>query len=398
MIAPETRVVVKVPSYREVMEEVKLEVLRLVGEKVVEFQEEQFMTWFGHPWQREKDARGMVRCPQCAESPGFERRGKRKRCFYTRYGNVQSALLQVTCKGCGCTFSPFVGFFSEKGKRYSRDLVQSLVLSALTVSYHETSRRAGREAGVKAAAITIWRQLKDAYERYERTEKKPSNSGGILFGDSTGVKTGKTKRGSPLNLAIKVTGREVRGKRAVLKKELITLSVGKWREDEPKSVNADLSVTDGDPELKGVLCYTQPRLPSQRCLFHIPRDLYWTLYRDGAEGERAYWEGRVVDEIWKPSANGIAGIDRLIADLDSKGLSSTATYLRNARDELFTVTRLKEQGMAPELVMVATGPVEREFREINRRTEIGARWTDEGVERVARLLEELRLNGTRLEF
>jgi hypothetical protein len=398
MIVPETRVVVKIPSYREVMEEVKLEVLRLVGEKVVEFQEEQFVTWFGNPWQREKDAKGMIRCPRCAESPGFERRGKRERCFYTRYGNVESALLQVTCKACGCTFSPFVGFFSEKGKRYSRDLVQSLVLSALTVSYHETSRRAGREAGVKAAAITVWRQLKEAYERYERTEMKPSISGGILFGDSTGVKTGKTKRGSPLNLAIKVTGRAVRGERAMLKKELVTLSVGKWREDELKGVNVDLSVTDGDPELKGVLCYTQPNLPSQRCLFHIPRDLYWTLYRDGAEGERAYWEGRVVGEIWKPSANGIAGIDCLIADLDSKGLSSTATYLRNARDELFTVTRLKEQGMAPELAMVATGPVEREFREINRRTEIGARWTDEGVERVVRLLEEVRLNGTRLEF
>ena len=72
--------------------------------------------------------------------------------------------------------------------------------------------------------------------------------------------------------------------------------------------------------------------------------------------------------------------------------------MRNARDELFTTTKLKEKGMAPEIVMVATGPVEREFREINRRTEIGARWTDGGVERVARLLEEVRLNGTRLEF
>jgi len=50
------------------------------------------------------------------------------------------------------------------------------------------------------------------------------------------------------------------------------------------------------------------------------------------------------------------------------------------------------------LVMVATGAAEREFREINRRTELGARWSDEGAERVARLLEEVRLNGTKLEF
>ena len=40
MATPETRVIVNLPSYREVMEEVKAEVLKLVGEKVLEFQEE----------------------------------------------------------------------------------------------------------------------------------------------------------------------------------------------------------------------------------------------------------------------------------------------------------------------------------------------------------------------
>jgi hypothetical protein len=95
---------------------------------------------------------------------------------------------------------------------------------------------------------------------------------------------------------------------------------------------------------------------------------------------------------------GIAGVDRLIAELDSRGLHSAATYLKNAREELFTVTRLKEQGIAPDLLMVGSSAVEREFREINQRTEVGARWTDEVVERVARLLEDVRLNGTRLEF
>ena len=62
------------------------------------------------------------------------------------------------------------------------------------------------------------------------------------------------------------------------------------------------------------------------------------------------------------------------------------------------MTSLKEQCIAPEIVMVATGPVEREFRKANQRTEIDARWTDEGIERVAMLLKDVRLNGTRLEF
>jgi len=91
MIAPETRAMFSLPSHRKVTEHVKIEVLRLVGGKVIDFQEEQFVAWFGKHWSR---------------------------------------------------------------------------------------------------------------------------SGAILFADSTGVKTGKTKRGSLLNLAIKVTGREVGAKRA----------------------------------------------------------------------------------------------------------------------------------------------------------------------------------------
>lgn len=39
MIAPETRVIVEVGRYGEVMDEVKAEVLRLVDGKLLEFQE-----------------------------------------------------------------------------------------------------------------------------------------------------------------------------------------------------------------------------------------------------------------------------------------------------------------------------------------------------------------------
>lgn len=81
-----------------------------------------------------------------------------------------------------------------------------------------------------------------------------------MMADSTGVKTGRTKRASPLDLAIKVTGREIRSKRAVLKKELVTLSVGKWRPDELRGVQADLAIADGEPEFKGVIARTQPPL------------------------------------------------------------------------------------------------------------------------------------------
>jgi hypothetical protein len=60
----------------------------------------------------------------------------------------------------------------------------------------------------------------------------------------------------------------------MLKKELVTLSLGKWREDELRRVQANLGIADGEPELKGVFARTQPRLSPQRCCFHAPRDLH----------------------------------------------------------------------------------------------------------------------------
>ena len=70
------------------------------------------------------------------------------------------------------------------------------------------------------------------------------------------MKTGKTKRIPPQNLAIKVTGREDKGKRTMLKKELGTLSVSKGRQNELKDANVDLGISDGEPEFQGVMTQT----------------------------------------------------------------------------------------------------------------------------------------------
>jgi hypothetical protein len=62
MVAPEMRVMVNLPSNRQVMGEVRVDVFGLVGERVVEFQEEHFCAWFGDPWQRRKV--GSLTCYQ----------------------------------------------------------------------------------------------------------------------------------------------------------------------------------------------------------------------------------------------------------------------------------------------------------------------------------------------
>ena len=47
MIELEAIIIAKLSSYREVMDRVRKEVLRLVGEKVVKLREAYFVAWFG---------------------------------------------------------------------------------------------------------------------------------------------------------------------------------------------------------------------------------------------------------------------------------------------------------------------------------------------------------------
>ncbi|MCL0091895.1 hypothetical protein M1N59_01365 [Dehalococcoidales bacterium] len=99
------------------MEEVKAELLRLVGEKVVEFQE--FRAWFGKPWQKEQE-----RCPDVVTAQALSAGGG-------AFTPTMAGWKVLYSRSRDATASPLVGFFTAKGKRYSKDLV---VLSALFLS------------------------------------------------------------------------------------------------------------------------------------------------------------------------------------------------------------------------------------------------------------------------
>jgi hypothetical protein len=68
------------------------------------------------------------------------------------------------------------------------------------------------------------------------------------------------------------------------------------------------------------------------------------------------------------------------------GFKKTASHLHSASDEAFTY--IKEQGFA----YIDTSPLEREMRELNRRADIGARWSPKGLKNVLKVLFHRRLN------
>ena len=76
---------------------------------------------------------------------------------------------------------------------------------------------------------------------------------------------------------------------------------------------------------------------------------------------------------------------RFVQKLKKNGLIQSVVHLKNAEPEIAT---FREHG----IVGYTTSPVEREMREINRRVDIGVRWSIPGVENLLLVKMHLALN------
>jgi hypothetical protein len=146
-------------GHSELVRLIQAEALRLVGEKIVEFQEDCLIHWLGKPWKRRGKRRASILCPRCSQSSGFRRRGAKKRVFRTYCGRAESALLQITCSCCQHTFSPFASLFTPRGKLYTDDPVGSLVVSTALVLYRELEEGRGWEESTEIAKATAGQEI-----------------------------------------------------------------------------------------------------------------------------------------------------------------------------------------------------------------------------------------------
>jgi len=173
-------------------------------------------------------------------------------------------------------------------------------------------------------------------------------------------------------------------------------------------------VSDGDRNLiKGL---KQLAYHEQRCQWHLVRDFkYAYLYQDegGTKDEwlqykKQLWELlqkaepeslelnnlshdeaslTIMREVWLAEKE----LSELEEKLQTDNFSKAATYLRNAREQLFTHLRfLIKTG---EEVPKVTSRIERFMRELGRRMKrIAHNWSEAGAEAMARILLQLTLN------
>lgn len=320
-------------------------------------------------------------CPDCAGDI-IIRKGWRKRHLKTSRGSFKFVVLQVSCKSCGRTFRPLNELIGLPfSRRFLDEFVEKGIRVAVDLSFAKASRIIKSLTRCQISAAAIRQKL---HARAEGLKLDDNVCGKTILVDSTKVKSGKKVRGSPVHVAITAHKGPKRAGRPSIKKRLLHLHVGgsgKLRK-RLKRIGADNLVHDGFENLAG--CATNV----QRCSWHLVHQLKYYLRQDGVRYRlRPFYQNSLKTILWDPE-NGPEKLKTFIKELQNNGLKQSATHLSNAEHEAFTW--INDSGFTYR----TTSPLEREMRELNRRADVGVRWSDKGVESVLKLLFYYRLNET----
>jgi len=372
-----------VNTLSEVIHERRSDILgKLLYDVVLSYQERLLVEDLGDRYSRQRKEASFS-CPVCSGRV-FTRKGKRNRIFKSVLGRTILSIVQVQCKRCGLRFCPYKDII---GLVYRGRISEGLKRRQMSLTCHVPYKKAKDFIelclGVSVSPKVI-REKIDKESDLIRL-KALTVSDDVVYQDSTKVKAGSKERGVSIHLAITarpdggVSGRNRMQKRLMFLKSGNSHSI----RESLKALNPKAIVHDGDMDLSG--CASK----LQRCLWHLPHQLGYFLWLDGLSFEdRKPYVKELIDILYQSRTVRIMK-DRyrnLIDKLRRENLTSALTHLERAEGEISTS---KENYFDYHTV----SPVEREIREINRRADVGARWSVPGVENLLLVKTYERLNG-----
>lgn len=356
---------------------------------------------FGLPLADEDQPPAPWACTGCGSVRGFRRRGLRPggRRVVTRCGRVRLDAVMVFCRSCGSRFSPIGQLLGlDAYQRRTDGLAELAAGLAVEVAYAKASRLLKDLAGVELSPRSLRREV---------LRLAPDQIGPdptlldvpVLLLDGTGVRAGESKCGVGLHLAVGLIARRRRHGRVVVEARLLAATIG-----EPWPVLADLLagvrpglvIVDGEPELVTLAHHRFPEVPVQRCLWHLKAGMAkQARYTDRADPQLIEDSRRRLNQLLtdayrtgdQPAAEQ-AYMD-LVDHLDCNGAPAAAGHLHAAIDDALRFLTNPDAGRLvfghkgrPDL---GTGVLERVMREMNRRTDVGVRWSVPGVRRLLTL-------------
>jgi len=302
----------------------------------------------------------------------------------TLFGSHELPQMQVQCRKCGKKMfitRSLLGI--HKHQRMSRVTEKILALIGVLSPFRVTEAVL-KLVGVKFNRMRVWRCVQKTGEDINFNidpDQEPSGQA-----DGTGIPIrGIRKRGMELKVfiqdkiagGVRVAGLDIGG------------YDGGWdRLFKPLQENMGrfkqfLLTTDGDTSIfKGMKCVN---VIVQRCLWHIPHQLKYSLWSDGVKRRSENWLF-VMRKIFDISAvrphleeeeiNAVLTekrerLDSLIKFCDEQGYKACSSYLQRAEPDMFTALENRLNGRTNSLA-------ERVMKNVNTRVNVG-KWTPSGA-------------------
>lgn len=341
-------------------------------------------------------------CERCNNDEGFiwkTRHGKGTK-ILTIFQWVVLSQLQVQCKVCGHKFyitRKLLGI--EPMKRIPKDTYRRLgLLGALTT--YRAAEKIVRIFGWAIDKMTVWRSVQKIAREIGFQLDPEEIAGGEADGTGIPIK-GIKKRGEELKVfvqykkggGVRVAGVDIGGYNGgwyrVFKDSLEVF----------KRFGRFLLITDGDTSILDSL-KGKVRIIFQRCLWHIPHQLKYVLWKDRVKHKSREWL-YILSEVLEICAirplvmceetikamvdSRRKRLDKIIGHCKVMGYRSTLKYLEDARGEIFTAINNRLHGKT-------VSRVERVFRTVNMRINVG-KWSRAGGLNVTKVRLAYYYNG-----
>lgn len=303
------------------------------------------------------------------------RRGTRRRKLRTSSGEIVFDLRQVTCSACRKTWSPYLTLLGVAPRQRILEELESRLVDWVTeLSYGKTVRLGRAWLG----ATLSKRRLHTAVQRYGArirfTEGEPTT---VLVADGTKVAAGHKPRGEDLSVAFQVRGRRRKGRRPRAIKRVVGFGSGPthWQQTLARVSEPDLVVTDRERGVHRLVAERFPAARHQQCEWHMGHTLNYLLALEHMPVNRRKQLRAKLSGIFQlePAQTEVA-YRRFTRRLG--GYRRATTFLNNSAPYVLYPTRSQER---------TTALAEREMRELNRRTDVGVRWSLPGVSNLMRL-------------
>lgn len=311
------------------------------------------------------------------------RRGSRQRTLRTSIGVLVFSLKQLTCRDCRRTWSPFAPLLGlAPRQRIAEELVRKMVEGVTELSYAKTCKFAQAWLGASVTPRTLHRFVQERGARLRFTPAEPTR---VVVADGTKVPAGSSERGTDVRLSFQILERYAEHGRVVVEKRIAGWGMGPggWSDALPAGICTEVIVTDREKGLPELIAERFPGIRHQHCEWHLSHTLGHLLYLDGVKvKERRPLTSKLSHIIWgETTKDQRAAYVKFCAGLENRPRAHTMLS-----DALENVLFEKPSSERTSSVM------EREMREINRRSDVGVRWSERGIDNLLRLRAARRIN------